>query len=132
MNKKFLSFLLCIFCVFTLFTACGKNKNDKNTVDLPIAESNPQITKPEGTFLEASGDLLAQGGLSALGDDFLKIMIEGKEYEFELSDDVIRKIGIFNKDKENLQIKRGTMLMLTYEIKDATYFATDIEIINAN
>ena len=130
MIKKIISLILCVLCILTLFTACGKNEN--NIIDLPIAEPNENIKKPEGMFFETNGKLAAQGGLSVLGDDFLKIMIEGKEYEFGLSDDVIRKIGIFNKDKENLKIKRGTILMLFYEIKDATYFATDIEIITAN
>ena len=65
-------------------------------------------------------------------DDFLKLMIEGKEREFVISPDVQRKIDIFNKDEENLQIMRGTMLQLTYEKKDLVFVATDIEIINAN
>ena len=131
MKTKFISLLLCVLCATLLFTACKKDKED-TIVDLPITEANPDITSPEGKFFESSGKLRAEGGLSALGDGFIRIMVEGEEYEFNMSDEVIRKIGIFNKDENNLQIKRGTILMLTYEIKDGTYFATDIEIITSN
>lgn len=128
MKKKILSLTLCCICIVSLFTACGNS----NEIELPITEYNENITKPQGKFLEIDGKPTAQGGLSAMGKDYIKLMVEGKEYEFKLSDDVIRKVGIFNKDKDNLMIKRGTVLMLTYEVQDETYFATDIEIINAN
>lgn len=128
MKKKILSLILCCICAVSLFAACGEPKE----IELPIEKYNENITKPQGKFLEIDGKPTAQGGLSAMGKDYIKLMVEGKEYEFKLSDDVIRKVGIFNKDKDNLMIKRGTVLMLTYEVQDETYFATDIEIINAN
>ena len=131
MNKKILSIILCVICVFSIFSACGKTE-EENLVDLPIAEANPDITNPVGRFYEANGKPYAEGGLSALGDDFLRIMVDGTEYEFKMSDEVKRKIGIFNKDENDLKIKRGTMLGLEYEIEDGKYYAEDIEIINAN
>lgn len=131
MTKKIISLILCIVCAVSVFSACGKKEG--NVVSLPVAEYNPHITKPEGAFGEEVGGLLtATGGLSVMGTDFLKIMIEGKEYEFVISPEVQRKIDIFNKDKDNLQIMIGTMLKLYYEKKDLIFTATDIEIINAN
>ena len=130
MTKKIISLLLCLICVLSLFSACGKKES--NVVPLPVAEANPNITNAEGKFFEAGDLLMAQGGLSVMGTDFLKLMIEGKEWEFVISPEVQRKIDIFNKDENNLQIMRGTILQLTYEKKDLVYVATDIEIISAN
>ncbi len=132
MTKKIISLILCVICAVSVFSACG-SKEEGNVVSLPVAEFNPNITKPEGAFGEEVGGLLtATGGLSVMGTDFLKIMIEGKEYEFVISPEVQRKIDIFNKDKNNLQIMIGTMLKLYYEKRDLIFTATDIEIINAN
>lgn len=131
MTKKIISLILCVICTLSVFCACDKKEG--NVVSLPVAEFNPNITKPEGAFGEEVGGLLtATGGLSVMGTDFLKIMIEGKEYEFVISPEVQRKIDIFNKDKDNLQIMIGTMLKLYYEKKDLIFTATDIEIISAN
>ena len=120
MTKKITSILLCLICALSLLSGCKKEEG--NVVPLPVAESNPNITNHEGMFFESGDMLYAQGGLSVLGTDFLKLMIEGKEREFV----------IFNKDKDNLLIKQGTILQLTYEKKDLVFVATDIEIINAN
>ncbi len=131
MTKKIISLILCIVCTLTIFCACGKKEG--NVVSLPVAEFNPNISKPEGSFVEEAGGLLtATGGLSVMGTDFLKLMIEGKEYEFVISPEVQRKIDIFNKDKNDLKIMIGTMLKLYYEKKDLIFIATDIEIITAN
>ena len=131
MTKKITSVILCLICVLSLFSGCQK-KEEGNVVPLPVAEANPNIKNATGKFFEAGDLLMAQGGLSVLGTDFLKLMIEGKEWEFVISPEVQRKIDIFNKDEDNLQIMRGTMLQLTYEKKDLVYVATDIEIISAN
>ncbi len=128
MKKRILSSILCVVCAFSLLVAC----NDSKEIDLPLAELNENITKPEGKFLEVNGKPTAQGGLSSLGENYLKIMIEGTEYEFKASAEVMRKIGIFNKDENNLKIKIGTFLMLTYEMQGDIYFATDIEIVESN
>ncbi len=132
MKKRILAFTLCVLFALTIFSGCKKN-DDENLIDLPITEANPDIRKPEGEFYTANGDeLYASGGLSALGDNFIRIMVDKTETEFKMSDEVIRKIGIFNKDENNLQIKRGTFISLQYEIKDGKYYAKDIEIITAN
>ena len=132
MKKRILSLILCVLCAFSLFGACSKS-DSRDLIELPIAEINPDITKPKGEFYTANGDeLYASGGLSALGNEFVRIMIDGKEYEFEMSDEVIKKIGIFNKDKDDLKIKRGTMITLRYRIDGKKYFAEDIEIVTAN
>ncbi len=131
MTKKNLSLILSIILAISLFSACA-NKEEGNVISLPIAETNPNISNPKGEFYEIGGELKADGGLSVLGTDFLKIMIDGKEIEFALSPEVIHKIEVFNKDKNNLLIKRGTMLSLTYKKQDLIFIATDIEIINAN
>lgn len=128
MKKKLSAILLYILLAFSLFSACSKNKE----IDLPIAPKNELITKPQGEFFETNGKAVAQGGLSALGDGYIKIMVEDTEYKFEMSANVMNKVNIFNKDKKNLKIMRGTFLMLYYEVQDGKYFATDIEIINAN
>ena len=134
MKKKILTLVLCIVCAIVVFAACGEPhpKEEGNVVSLPVADANPAITHPEGKFFESGDTLYAQGGLSVMGKGFLKIMIDGKEWEFVISDEVQHKIDIFNKDKDNLKIMRGTMLQLTYEKKDLIFIATDIEIIQAN
>lgn len=128
MKNKIISLIMCVICTLTLLTAC----NEPEEKDLPIAEANKNITKPKGSFFETNKKPAVEGGLVALGDNYLKLMVEGKEYKFETSEDVRRKICIFNKDENDLKIKRGTFLMLMYEIKDGNYYATDIEIVNAN
>ncbi len=131
MTKRLVSLILCIICTLTVFCACGKNEG--NVISLPVAEFNPNISKPEGAFGEESGGLLtATGGLSVMGTDFLKLMIEGKEYEFVISPELQRQIDIFNRDKDDLKIMIGTMLKLYYEKKDLVFIATDMEIITAN
>jgi len=131
MSKKITSLILCIVLPFLAFSGCGQ-KEKGNVIPLPVADANPNISNPKGEFYEIGGELKADGGLSVLGTDFLKLMIEGEEWEFALSPEVIRKIEVFNKDKDNLLIKRGSMLSLTYEKQDLIFVATDIEIINAN
>lgn len=128
MKNKVLSLVLCIICITALFTSCGKPKE----TELPIASPNENITKPEGKFYEVNKEPVAEGGLVSLGDDYLTIMIEKKEYKFIMSDDVKKAIAFFNKDKDNLRIKRGTMLVLYYEIQDGNYFAKSLEILEAN
>lgn len=129
MKTRILALILCIICAFSLFCACG---NDNGIVELPVAEYNPDISHPEGSFYEVQGELRAEGGLVVLGDDFLKLMIEGKETEFALSDNAKRQISIFNKDKNDLSIKKGTMLVLTYTIENLVYTAQEVEILTAN
>ena len=119
--------MLCLVLSLTLFSACGNKE-----VELPIAEKNEDITKPEGEFYEASGKSKALGGLVTLRKKDLTLIIEGTEYTFLMSDDVKKAIEFFNKDENDLKIKKGTMLGLTYEIKDGEYCATELEIIDAN
>ncbi len=130
MKKRILASILCVLCIVSLFCACGKKES--NIEQLPVADFNPEITDPEGSFYEFEGQLKADGGLVALGEDFLKLMIEGKEIEFALSDNAIKQINIFNEDKNNLMIKKGTMLSLTYEIKNLVYVVQDVEILQSN
>lgn len=130
MKKRILALVLCAVCVFSLFCAC--KKDGANTVDLPVAEYNPDITHPEGSFYKLGEKLKAEGGLSVLGEDFLKLMIEGKEIEFLLTDNALKQIGYFNQDKKNLRIKKGTMLVLTYTIENLVYVAQEVEILTSN
>ena len=136
MTKRIISAILCFVCAFSLFTACKKQeqKKESNVIDLPVAEANPNITNQQGEFIEATNGLYAVGGLAYIGKDydFLKIMIEGKEWEFALSPEAARQIQVYNKDPENLQIKKGTMLQIKYEKKDLIFIATDIIILQEN
>lgn len=127
MKRKVLALMLCLVLSSTLFCACGNKE-----VELPVAEKNENITKPEGEFYEASGNLKALGGLVTLRKDDLTLIIQGNEYTFIMSDDVKRAIEFFNKDESDLKIKKGTILSLSYEIKDGQYFANELEIIEAN
>ncbi len=129
MKKRILTVILCFVCVISLFSAC---RNSDGTIKLPVAEHNPNISQPEGKFYEFEGNLIADGGLVALGDDFLKLMIEGEEIEFALSDKAIEQINIFNKDKNDLSIKKGTMLSLTYKNENLVKVVYEVEIITAN
>ena len=136
MSKRVISVLLSLICVFSLFTACKKEepKEESNVVDLPVAEANPNISNQQGRFFEATDGLYAEGGLAYLGKDydFLKIMIEGKEWEFALSPEAARQIQVYNKDPKNLQIMKGTMLQIKYEKKDLIFTATEIGILQDN
>ncbi len=127
MKRKVLALILCLVLSLTLFSACGNKE-----VELPVAEKNENITKPEGEFYEANGKPQAMGGLVTLRKDDLTLIIEGNEYTFLMSDDVKKAVEFFNKDENDLKIKKGTLLSLTYEIKDAQYYATELEIIEAN
>ena len=127
MKRKVLALVLCLVLSLTLFSACGNKE-----IELPVAEKNENITKPEGEFYEASGKSKALGGLVTLRKEDLTLIIQGNEYTFIMSDDVKKAIEFFNKDKNDLRIKKGTVLGLTYEIKDGQYYATELEIIEAN
>lgn len=127
MKRKVLAMILCLVLSTSLFCACGNKE-----VELPIAEKNENITKPEGEFSEVNGKPHATGGLVTLRKEDLTLIIEGNEYMFLMSDDVKKAVEFFNKDENDLKIKRGTILGLTYEIKDGQYYATELEIIEAN
>lgn len=127
MKRKVLALTLCLIFCSTFFCACGNKE-----VELPVAEKNENITKPEGEFYEANGKPHAMGGLVTLRKEDLTLIIQGNEYTFIISDDAKKAIEFFNKDENNLKIKKGTILGLTYEIKDGTYYATELEIIEAN
>lgn len=127
MKRKVLALILCLVLSTSLFCACGNKE-----VELPIAEKNENITKPEGEFFEASGKTYASGGLVSLRKNDLTLIIEGNEYTFLMLDNVKEAIEYFNKDKDNLRIKKGTLLSLLYEIKDGKYYASDLEIVDAN
>lgn len=127
MKRKILALVLCLVLSATLYSACGNKE-----VELPVAEKNENITKPEGKFYEASGKSKALGGLVTLKKNDLTLIIEGTEYTFLMSDDVKKAVEFFNKDENDLKIKKGTILGLTYEIKDGQYYATELEIIEAN
>ncbi len=134
MKKRIISALLSLICVFSLFTACKKEepKEESNVVDLPVAEENPNITNPQGEFFETVDGLYAVGKLSVLGTDFLRVKIEGKGWEFALSPEARHDIEVYNKDPENLEIMKGTMLQIKYEKKDLIFIATEIGIVTAN
>ena len=127
MKRKVLALILCLVLSASLFSACINKE-----VELPITEKNENITKPEGEFFEANGKPQAMGGLVSLRKNDLTLIIEGNEYTFLMSDDVKRAVEFFNKDENDLKIKKGTILSLTYEIKDGQYFANELEIIEAN
>lgn len=127
MKRKVLSLILCLVLSLTLFCACGNKE-----VELPVAEKNENISKPEGEFSEVNGKPHATGGLVSLRKNDLTLIIQGTEYTFLISDDVKEAIDFFNKDKDNLKIKKGTLLGLAYEIKDGQYYANELEIVEAN
>ncbi|MBO5929672.1 MAG: hypothetical protein J6Q27_00080 [Clostridia bacterium] len=132
MKKNWIVLALCLTTLVTCATAC-KNKNESNVIPLPVATANPNITHPEGRFYVVNKDeLMADGGLTVLGEDFLKIMVEGKEIEFALSKKAMDEIAVFNKDKKNPQIMRGTMLEIRYTKQNLVYVAESIGIVNAN
>ena len=127
MKRKVLALILCLIFCLTFFCACGNKE-----VELPVAEKNENITKPEGDFSEVNGKPRATGGLVTLRKDDLTLIIEGNEYTFLMSDDVKKAVEFFNKDENDLKIKKGTLLSLTYEIKEGQYYANELEIIEAN
>ena len=131
MKKRILALILCVVCAFSLFSACGE-KEEGNTVKLQVADYNPNITHPEGSFYEIDGELKAEGGLVALGEDFLKLMIKGEEIEFALSANAQEQIEIFNKNPLEPWIKKGTMLVLTYKNENLVKVVYEVEVLNAN
>jgi hypothetical protein len=129
MKTKILSLILCITFALTLFAGCDIFNKE---VELPIAEKNENIKKPEGAFKEVDKKPVAYGGLVSLRKNDLTLIIKGTEYTFIMSDNVKAAVEFFNKDENDLKIKKGTILQLVYEIKDGEYYATDLEIIEAN
>lgn len=129
---KILITILCLIFSLGCFTACKKDNEGATVTNLPVATQNPNITKTKGEFKEIGGKLYATGGLSVLGEDFLKIMIDGKEQEFVLSDDAKEAIAFFNKDEDNLMIMKGTMLTIEYHKRNLVFVADSIEIVTAN
>ena len=130
MKRKLIIYPLCLMLAVSFLSGCKQS----NAKPLPIATKNPNITKPEGQFYgeTASGEFRAEGGLVSLGEDSMRVMIEGKEYEFVLSPNAQREISIYNKDEKNLQIMRGTMLLITYTKKDLIWTAETMDILLAN
>ncbi len=132
MNKRILATLMCICCITLFFAGCEKKEEpqqeSKETLNLPVEEINPDIQDHSGMFLEANGKPAAQGGVVSIGKDydFMKIMIEGKEYEFKLTETSARPLKIWTKDTENPKVKRGTILLFHYEEKDGVFTATEI------
>lgn len=125
--------ILCIVFVTTLLSGCGKDTDNTSTVTpLPVADANPEITNPQGSFYTSNGELKAEGGLVTLGSDFMRIMVEGNEVEFALSERAQKEISIYNKDEKNLQIMQGTMLLVTYTERDLIKIAETIDILIAN
>lgn len=135
MKHKTAAAVFGMIMAVTLISGCG-GKNSDNTsssvTPLPVASANPNITHPEGRIYVSDGEKKAEGGLSVLGSDFLKIMIDGQETEFALSENARREISIYNKDEKNPTIMQGTMLLITYTERDLIKIAETMDIINAN
>lgn len=132
MKKKIILSILCITMATAMFAACKNYNEETNVTPLPVASPNPDISHPEGELYISNGENKAEGGLTVLGEDFLKIMVQGKELEFALSENAKREISIYNKDKNNLRIMRGTMLLITYTERDLIKIAETIDILTAN
>lgn len=132
MKKKILAAILCVVMSVSMMTGCKNNKQESEITPLPVATSNPEITHPEGQYYTSDGENKAEGGLTVLGSDFLKVMIEGEEIEFALSKNAQREISIYNKDEKNPRIMQGTMLLITYTERDHIKIAETMDIINAN
>ena len=134
MKNKLFAAVMCFVLAASLMAGCKKDGQDamSSITPLPVATANPNITHPEGQYYTSNGELKAEGGLSVLGSDFLKIMIEGQEVEFALSENAKREISIYNKDKDNPRIMQGTMLLITYTERDLIKIAETMDIINAN
>lgn len=134
MKHKTAAVILSIAMTATMVSGCGSNSGEASSsvTPLPVATSNPNITHPEGRFYISDGENKAEGGLTTLGSDFLKVMIDGEEIEFALSENARREISVYNEDEDNLQIMRGTMLLITYTERDLIKIAETMDIINAN
>lgn len=134
MKNKLFAAVMCFILAASLMAGCKKDEQDATSsiTPLPVATANPNITHPEGQYYTSNGELKAEGGLSVLGSDFLKIMIEGQEVEFALSENAKREISIYNKDKDNPRIMQGTMLLITYTERDLIKIAETMDIIDAN
>ncbi len=131
MKRRIMAVLACAVFVMSLCAGCKKEEESKVT-QLPVATPNPEITHPEGRYYEAEGKLKAEGGLKVLGSDFMRVMIEGEEIEFALSEHAQWEISQYNKDPKNPRICQGTMLLITYEVENLVKVAQTMDIINAN
>lgn len=129
---KAIAICMCLMMFSVCFTACKKDENSSNVVKLPIATANPDITNPQGQYYKVGDELKAEGGLKALGEDFMRVMIEGEEVEFALTENAMREISLYNKDPKNPRICQGTMLLITYTERDLVKFAETMDILTAN
>ena len=134
MRNRIFAAAVSLLMAVSFMTACGKDKQNASSsvTPLPVATANPDITHPEGQYYTSNGEKKAEGGLTVLGSDFLKVMIEGQEVEFALSENAKREISIFNKDEKKPRIMRGTMLLITYTERDLIKIAETMDIINSN
>ena len=134
MNRKLVAAIVSLVMAVCVMSACGQDdQNASSTVTpLPVATANPDITHPEGRYYTSNGELKAEGGLTVLGNDFLKIMIDGEEIEFALSENAMREISIYNQDENNPRIMQGTMLLITYTERDLIKIAETMDIITSN
>ena len=132
MKKKIILSILCIVMTASMLCACKGNDGGSSVIQLPVATPNPDISHPEGELYVSNGEKKAEGGLTVLGKDFLKIMVAGEELEFALSEKAQHEISIYNKDKKNLRIMRGTMLLITYSERNLVKIAETIDILTAN
>lgn len=132
MKKRILAVCICFVLSLSLFTGCKKEQTESKVTPLPVATPNPAITHPEGEYYELQGEKKAVGGLKTLGNDFMKVMIEGQEVEFALTEKAQWEISIYNEDPKNPRIMRGTMLLITYTERDLVKYAETMEIVEAN
>ena len=121
--------MLCMASL--LLTGCSFLEETKEPQINPnaVATLNPNITVPQGQFYTAGDTLYAEGGLSAWGDGFIKLMIEGKEIEFALSPTAQKHFDTYVK---NGKLARGTMLSLDYTKKNLIFVANSISLLQAN
>ncbi len=132
MKKNTIALLLCAVAIMGCASSCKKN-DGASVTPLPVATANPNVKNQQGRFYTVNKDeLMADGGLTALGEDFLKIMVEGEEIEFALSKRAQEEIAVYNKDKKNPKIMRGTMLEIRYTKRNLIFVAESIGIITAN
>ncbi len=132
MKRRMLAICMCALLSVSVFAGCKKNEGSSKITPLPVATPNPNITRPQGQYYEVKGELKAEGGLKALGKDFMKVMIEGEEVEFALTEKAQWEISVYNKDPKNPRIMQGTMLLITYTERDLVKFAETMDILESN
>ena len=126
MKKIFLMTAICIMC----FLSGCSNSDYSTTPAGPTATVPPGITKPKGAMYDSNPPMM-EGIVTSLTKDKIIISVEGKNWDFYLSDRAKEELGIY-KEKFETPIVPGSFIQIKYEKLANGLTANNISFVTAN